>query len=101
MDLIKLLPSTTKPLWLYSSLRYSGISYLIAQHANGTNVLHLRPETFSGIYFVVPPLSLQEAYQDFVAPIFAKTQLLDAQIIKLAEARDRLLPKLMTSEIEV
>jgi len=50
---------------------------------------------------IVPSLQLVESYQTLCKPFFEKILTLQQQITLLAEARDRLLPKLMNGEIEV
>ena len=43
MDLIKLVPKNITINYLYAALRFSGVAEMIAMLANGTNVLHLKP----------------------------------------------------------
>lgn len=50
---------------------------------------------------ICPGQEVREAFETQVNPIFDKIQSLETQCIKLVEARDRLLPKLMSGEIEV
>ena len=40
------------------------------------------------------------SFQQFVAPAFTRIRVLDRQIAAASEARDRLLPKLMTGEVK-
>ena len=51
--------------------------------------------------FVIPTEEIQKKFNDIVASIDKKIEALDDQIEKLKEARDRLLPKLMSGELEV
>lgn len=50
---------------------------------------------------LVPTQIIANAFDDFVSPIFAEIQRLREMNIAAANARDRLLPKLMNGEIEV
>ena len=51
--------------------------------------------------FVCPPQNVIESFEVFVAPFFKAISIYNKQCIELSEARDRLLPKLMSGEIEV
>ena len=50
---------------------------------------------------IVPSKQLVSAYCDITGPMFKEIINLEHQITVLKEARDRLLPKLMSGEIEV
>lgn len=101
MDLIKLLPINIQKSYLYSSLYYGGFSLKISPFANGVNVLHLKPEVMMSLQMLVPTEELMKLYKQVFDPIQSKIELLQKQIDVLSEARDRLLPKLMSGEIEV
>lgn len=51
--------------------------------------------------FILPPQGLINIFEGVIAPLFNKIYKLNQHNIKLGEARDLLLPKLMTGEIEV
>lgn len=95
MDLIKLVPNNLERSYLYCWLRFSGISSMISMLANGTNVLHLKPEALNRVSILVPCLSMQKAFSHVVSPIFTMMDCLQEQIEELLEARDRLVPRLM------
>lgn len=101
MDLIKLVPKLTSSLFLYSALYYGGLSKQISPLANGVNVLHLKPDAMMKIKMLIPNAGILERYHQQISPIIAKTELLQKQCDLAAEARDHLLPKLMSGEIEV
>ena len=101
MDLIKLLPFNIPNSFLYASMRFGGISQKISPLANGVNVLHLKPEAIMDIELVKPKRDLIDKYSKFSENSYEKIWTLEAQIRLLTEARDRLLPKLMSGEIEV
>ena len=51
--------------------------------------------------FVIPTIEIMKAYSNLTAPIIDEIYNKQAQNIYLLEARDRLLPKIMSGEIEV
>ena len=51
--------------------------------------------------FLMPSKDVLNVFSDKVAPIFNNIKILSSQIRLLTEARDRLLPKLMSGEIDV
>ncbi len=101
MDLIKLVPVQVESLYLYAHLRFSGIAENIALLANGTNVLHLKPQILSSVQVPIPSKGLQSDFARHMAPMVDEINLCSKRIASLQEARDRLLPKLMSGEIEV
>lgn len=101
MDLIKLVPKEGSSLFFYALLSFGGYSEVISRFANGTNVLHLRPDVLDVVDVLSPPKVLQENYSDFFKKILNKINDLEDQILLAIEARDRLLPKLMSGEIEL
>ncbi len=100
MDLIKLVPVEGSPLFYYSLLNYGGYSEVISRFANGTNVLHLRPDVLDIVDAVIPDIGLQRRFVEFFENIQNRVDTLQDEIIIAAEARDRLLPKLMSGELE-
>ena len=101
MDLIKIIPKLTDNLFLYSAMYYGGLSKQISPLANGVNVLHLKPEAMMGIEMLIPTKDILERYHQQFAPMVTRIEALQKQCDVAAEARDRLIPKLMNREIEV
>ena len=101
MDLIKIIPHSIPIIYLYCAMRYGGISKQISPLANGVNVLHLKPDTILGTMMVVPRKDLIERFRPFVEEMVNKILKNQSQIRLLTEARDRLLPKLMSGELKV
>lgn len=101
MDLIKLVPKSVTVNYLYAALRFSGVAEMIAMLANGTNVLHLKPDALSRVDFVSPDRETQERFSVVSELLFAMCERLEQKAALAREARDRLLPKLMSGEIEV
>ena len=101
-DLVKLNPHEGVPdVFLYALLRFGRLSALISPLANGTKIKHLRPESLPRAVAVLPTIALMQQYADAASPMFRQIALAEQQIAAAREARDRLLPKLMSGEIEV
>lgn len=101
MDLIKLIPIEGSALFYYALLNYGGYSEVVSRFANGTNILHLRPDVLDIVDVVLPNIYLQEKFVAFFENIQNRVDALQDEIIIATEARDRLLPKLMSGEIEL
>lgn len=101
MDLIKLIPKSVTRSYLYSAMRFGRYSEQISPFANGVNVLHLKPEAIMNMIMVVPSKDVLERYENIFESYRKKIELLEKLSNYLTEARDRLLPKLMSGEIEV
>ena len=101
MDLIKIIPKLTDKLFIYSALYYGELSKQISPLANGVNVLHLKPEAMAGIEMLIPDDTTVCQYHQQIVPIVSRIEALQKQCDIAAEARDRLLPKLMSGELGV
>ena len=101
MDLIKILPFELPNVFLYCAMRFGGISTIISQLANGVNVLHLKPDAMMNIEMTIPSNDLIMRFTSYATSCIEEINKLENQIRNLSEARDRLLPKLMSAEIEV
>ena len=101
MDLIKLLPITCPKSYLYSALQFGGLSDRISPLANGVNVLHLKPEAMMNLKMVVPDETTMLKFDEAFSAFQSRIEILQNQSTAAEEARDRLLPKLMSGEIEV
>lgn len=74
---------------------------LNALGSNGATMTNVNKEKFSNIVIVYPSKELLVKFNKYVKHFFEKIFVLSAQVIKILENRDRLLPKLMDGEIEV
>ena len=101
MDLIKLIPCSVSKNYLYCALRYGGYSEQIALLANGVNVLHLKPEAMMKMEMLVPEKNTMRDFDIKFEAIRLKIEALETQCDLAAQARDRLLPKLMSGELDV
>lgn len=100
MDLIKLVPKSVTANYLYAALRFSGVAEMIAMLANGTNVLHLKPDALSRVNIARPDYGTQKRFSVASESLFVMCEHLERETALAREARDRLLPKLMSGEIE-
>lgn len=101
-DLLKLVPHAGVPaVFVYAVLRFGRLSELISPLANGTKIKHLRPESLPRATVLLPSKRLASDYAELVAPLYDQISICDQRIVTAREARDRLLPKLMSGEIEV
>ena len=69
--------------------------------SNGAAQQQLTVPMVKAIDVVYPAESLLEAFENVVLPLYQKVQSLQSQLRLLTEARDRLLPKLLSGEITV
>lgn len=67
----------------------------------GTTMPYVRWNDFKEMPVIIPQMTIAESFKNIVCPIVEKINSMAEQIILLTEARDRLLPKLMSGEIEV
>ena len=100
-DLVKIVPKQGVPAeFVYALLRYGRLSELISPLANGTKIKHLRPQSLSRVTTQVPSIELMKRYAAVVRSAYEQIDVCQQQIAAAREARDRLLPKLMSGEIE-
>ena len=69
--------------------------------SNGAAQQQLTVPMVNAIDIVYPARPLLKAFESAVLPLYKQTEALQSQLRLLTEARDRLLPKLMSGEIEV
>ena len=68
---------------------------------NGSIFASISKDDLLGQTFMIPPRTLSKKYNFIAASLDKKIEVMDTQIGLLSEARDRLLPKLMSGEIEL
>ena len=69
--------------------------------SNGATMTNVNKTKFKGIKVLIPTIDLQSQFNAFCKPIFDRIKTLTMQIQLTKQARDRLLPKLMSGELEV
>lgn len=89
------------PTYSYCFLRNSRQQSRMVTLANGTAQLNLSPVRFCEDFTIVPSGYLLEEFEQVTHLLITEIIFLSEQVTHLQEARDRLLPKLMSGEIEV
>ena len=84
-------------LYLYAMLKTVDFATL----NNGGAIPTLNRNVLSNVLVVEAPIELQNRYVDAVQPMFDKIKSLTEIVVLATDARDRLLPKLMSGEVEV
>ena len=101
LDVIKLIPKTISSGFLYSFFRLSGFGDYIKEFANGTNVLHLKPDLVTQQKVRMPPKDLQERFVEIVEPMYRQIDAINLAIAQLVSTRDALLPRLISGKLAV
>ena len=73
----------------------------IRQKATGSTFLEISKKTFRNMEIIVPDSEVLNQYNATIHPMIKMMEKIAKSIRQLTEARDRLLPKLMSGEIEV
>lgn len=85
--------------WVYCFLKGNKASIDAMQ--KGAAQPHVYAKDLNAMKALFPDDKLMERFREIAEPMFSRIGKLDMQIRYLVEARDRLLPKLMSGEIEV
>ncbi len=87
--------------FLYCALTTEAFIGYLVNCTNGAAYPAVKPEHFAEADILIPSLDIIESFDLKVKPCFRKIHSLQSQIRHLTESRDRLLPKLMSGELEV
>jgi type I restriction enzyme, S subunit len=87
--------------WLYQFVTTDNFVGHLVNHATGAGYPAVRPDDFERATVVLPPKVLLTNYHEATEPSFRLIAKLDQQNEKLVQARDLLLPRLMSGEIAV
>lgn len=101
LDVVKLAPKNINGSFLYSYMRHSGFGDFIKEFANGTNVLHLKPDLISRQKIVVPLDALQKSFATVIEPIYRQQDVLSTACYELSKSRDMLLSRLISGKLSV
>lgn len=80
---------------------FANESFIESLHTGSTGQTELPRERVSSIRVLAPSPGALNQFNSFVSPMVGKVNMLQRSIAVAREARDRLLPKLMSGEIEV
>ena len=86
--------------YIYSTMRRLK-ALLEGVGSNGATMTNVNKTKFGNLEVPYPYEKLRRKYFDYCKPLFEKIYALSVSIKKASQARDRLLPKLMSGEIEV
>jgi len=86
--------------YLYFLMKSHYIQGIINAYAKGTTIQHAG-EAIKHMNFILPPQNLMDLFDEITSPAFNEILILIEQNQKLAQARDLLLPRLMSGTIEV
>ena len=86
--------------YLFHCLKYCQ-SYLMGMGKGSTNQLELSRGTIQDLDVLIPPEEIGKMFESLAQSIHDKIGAVNAEIDRLQSARDRLLPKLMSGEVEV
>ena len=87
--------------YLYQNLRHQAQAGYLASLFTGATIKHFPREKLAKVTVVVPPKQLLDLFAEHVIPIETQLGRLEAMNMQASKARDLLLPKLMSGEIEV
>lgn len=88
-------------IFLYYALRHQAESGYLATLFTGATIKHLPREKLAKVTVVIPTAQLMDAFLEHAGPIERQILLLESANRRSAEARDLLLPRLMSGEVEV
>ena len=89
------------PAYAYCLFRNKDMFDIMSNLANGAAQQNLSPIRTENVRILIPSDSLIQKFEDIVSPMIAKMLVLNKSNSNLKQARDRLLPKLMSGELEV
>lgn len=103
LDAAKLMPIKKIPnSFFYATLRFGFFGDTIKEFANGANVLHLKPEVAYKMKSIIPDdEGLIRRFDEIVEPMFATIDKLNLKNQILINARDLLLPRLISGKLKV
>lgn len=100
----KISPKEGLSQYFYDALRYMRMSGITSEYdkKSASSIVNYRWKDFlSQQHLVLPSENVLRMYDKIAKPIYKNIQTKSVEIEKLKQARDRLLPKLMSGEIEV
>ena len=81
--------------------RCGGYSTHLSEFANGSNVLHLKPSSIRKELILIPTKRIIDLFDVQISPLIEEMETLTCQIDRLIDMRDRLLPQLMSGQLEI
>lgn len=101
-EFIVMRSKSVSPYWVYCLAREDSFrEHAIRSMAGADGRQRVKPECFNTYMTLQPPASVLLDFDTNVEPIFSEVEILARQNVYLQEARDALLPKLMSGAIQV
>jgi type I restriction enzyme S subunit len=69
--------------------------------ATGSTFLEIAKRTFRELSIAIPSNILLTTFHEIVIPMISKIRVIEKEIVQLLDARDRLLPQLMSGELKL
>ena len=87
--------------YIFNNLMDSGYNYMVGSVATGTTVLTLPQKDFEKYPIIIPEKEILLKYENIMEHIQKEKEKIYFENKKLTKLRDKLLPKLMSGEIDV
>jgi type I restriction enzyme S subunit len=87
--------------YLYHNLRHQGQAGHLASLFTGATIKHFPREKLAKVTVLLPPKRLMDLFAEHAVPIEKQIGVLETANRQASKARDLLLPKLMSGEIEI
>jgi type I restriction enzyme S subunit len=101
-EFIVLRSKSVNPYWVYCLAREDSFrEHAIRSMAGADGRQRVNPKCFDHYMTLQPPNSILEAFEQAMQPVFAQVEQLNEQNRVLQQARDALLPKLMSGQLSV
>lgn len=94
-------PDLVEPRYLFDTLGSPLTAGTIVNRAKGATMPNLNASVLKSVPVLIPPLSLQQTYTEYIRPIVELSETLGEQNRNLQIARDMLLPQLLGGAIAV
>ena len=102
LDIVKAVPEKgISNLVLYSILRHSAFGIALKEFANGTNVLHLKPELIRKQKIIMPDVNLLQEHGKIIEPIYSKIDLLSLENDTLKQTRNMFVSRLLSGKLPI
>ncbi|SFJ78122.1 restriction endonuclease subunit S [Thermoflavimicrobium dichotomicum] len=98
---VALLPTHKDANPFYAQLYFREIRNTLINIAQGSAQTNISQQTIRNLPMIMPSTDIMNAFISIVSPLYAQMKTLQLQVIKLKQARDLLLPRLMKGEITV
>ena len=101
-EFIVMRSKSVSPYWVYCLAREDSFrDHAIRSMAGADGRQRVKTKCFDTYMTLQPPASILQEFDAIMEPLFNEVEILARQNVRLQDARDRLLPKLMSGEIQV